>query len=108
MLTGILDLSIPKYNIHREIACLSSRLNKQLYNKFTSSQVFKPRLSKGCERVQLSNPLGFKHHPLEGAGIYLLYVRFYVTHITQPCKACSLYQDEGHFFARLFEFDFLQ
>ena len=31
------------------------------------------RGANGWERVPLSNPLVFKHHPLEGAGIYVLY-----------------------------------
>ena len=31
------------------------------------------RGANGWERVPLSNPLGFKHHPLEGAGIYVRY-----------------------------------
>ena len=37
------------------------------------------KVPNGWERVPLSNPLGFKHHPLEGAGIYLQYTyMFYV------------------------------
>ena len=31
----------------------------------------------GWERVPLSNPLGFKHYPLEGAGVYPTYSNFH-------------------------------
>ena len=31
-----------------------------------------PGVPNGWERVPLSNPLGFKHHPLEGAGMILI------------------------------------
>ena len=40
----------------------------------------------GWERVPLSNPLGFKHHPLEGAGVYI-YTYIYIHNLFfHPCQ----------------------
>ena len=43
----------------------------------------------GWERVPLSNPLGFKHHQLEGAGISNIYT--YICVVLIYCNQSSLY-----------------
>ncbi len=61
---------------------LETLLRSSLYIVDVYIYIYIPGPSKvpnGWERVPLSNPLGFKHHPLEGAGIYLQYTyMFYV------------------------------
>ena len=54
-------------------------------------------MPNGWERVPLSNPLGFKHHPLEGAGIDMklispkkMRVNSLSTDMLAPCKLHGL------------------
>ena len=53
--------------------------------------VYIPGPSKGCQmdRLLLSNPLGFKHHPLEGAGIIIIFTTFLWNTSTRPFDQSS-------------------
>ena len=43
-----------------------------------------------CGWVLLNNPLGFKHHPLEGAGLVLI-LQTIPKHINQMLNVCYIY-----------------
>ena len=71
------DISWLKFSllIH-PICCKDSGMDMLVSNKnkYEKTDITRPGPSKGCqidERVPLSNPLGFKNHPLEDAGRWL-------------------------------------
>ena len=45
----------------------------------------------GWKSVPLRNPLGFKHHPLEGAGIYIYNLYIYNTYFSCSCLSIFLH-----------------